>query len=197
MIYCYGNLTWQQDGLKSLGCIKFIEVRKKPPLRGFSVMYYLLQSMHKCVMLVGSDLTFMKSTLLSRRASLRKTNRKFSSSGRIMLANYKSHRQRAVIVYWWWIFNLWKEWQKQGLVLVCQTWLDQIFPQKEQFWGDLQREKWKVTNLFCMCEESSSHDCSGFISHMRVHIKVLSDAAAPPDSSLLLPCCPDASGAAV
>lgn len=58
----------------------------------------LLDLTYNSVLLVASDLTFMKSTLLSRRASLRKTNRKFSSSGRIMLANCKSHRQRTVIV---------------------------------------------------------------------------------------------------
>lgn len=150
--YCYGNLIWQQDGLnKKFRLFKYIRVRKKPPLCGFSVMYYLLQPMYKCVMLVASDHTFMKSTLLSRRASLRKTNRKFSSSGRIMLANYKSRRQRAVIVYWWWIFNLWREWEKQGLVLVCQMWLDQIFPQESSS-GTNFRETWNVTDLFCMCE---------------------------------------------
>lgn len=40
------------------------------------------------------DLTFMKSTLLSRGASLWKINRKFSSSGRIILANWKTGQSR-------------------------------------------------------------------------------------------------------
>lgn len=53
-------------------------------------MSYPLELMYKHVALVASDLTFMKSTLLSRRASLRNTNRKFSSSGRIMLASYNN-----------------------------------------------------------------------------------------------------------
>lgn len=35
------------------------------------------------------DFTFIKSTLLSRGASLWKSNRKFSSSGRIILASWK------------------------------------------------------------------------------------------------------------
>lgn len=91
--------------------------------------------------LVASDLTFMKSTLLSRRASLRKTNRKFSSSGRIMLANCKSHRRRTEIVCWWRIFKLWRKWQKQGLVLVCPTWLDQIFPEKKSSSWAICRER--------------------------------------------------------
>lgn len=53
-------------------------------------MSYPLELMYKHVALVASVLTFMKSTLLSRRASLRNTNRKFSSSGRIMLASYNN-----------------------------------------------------------------------------------------------------------
>lgn len=41
-----------------------------------------------------SDLTFMKSTLFFRGASLRKHSRKFSSSGRIMLANWEKKRKQ-------------------------------------------------------------------------------------------------------
>lgn len=42
------------------------------------------------------DRTFMKSTLLSRGASLWKINRKFSSSGRIILANWKTGQRSEV-----------------------------------------------------------------------------------------------------
>ncbi len=49
---------------------------------------------------VACNLTFMNSTLLSRGASLRKTNRKFSSSGRIILANWKTCQRAEVRAEW-------------------------------------------------------------------------------------------------
>lgn len=68
------------------------------------------------------------------------------------------------------------------------------FSTEEQFWDELQRDvkcNWLVLYVWI------KQEWGGFISHRRLKSKVSSDAAAPLDSSLLLPRCPDASGAAV